>query len=136
MSRSTEEWIGKTDDQPFPPRVRLRIFERANGHCQECGRKIMAGDRWVADHTIALINGGENRESNGRCICDWCDKHVKTPSDVAIKAKTYAKQKAYLLPREPGRLQSRGFPKREKQHTATRPPLKRTYAQEEDEIDV
>jgi hypothetical protein len=28
MPRSRPEWRGKTDDDPVPPRVRLRIFER------------------------------------------------------------------------------------------------------------
>jgi hypothetical protein len=64
MSRKVEEWIGKTPDTPAPPRVRLRVFERHNGICYLSGRKIMAGDKWEIEHPQALINGGENRESN------------------------------------------------------------------------
>lgn len=86
--RSPPEWIGATPDTAIPPRVRLRVWERAAGRCQECTRKISAGERWICDHTKALINSGENRESNLRVICEWCDRNVKTPADVAEKAKT------------------------------------------------
>jgi 5-methylcytosine-specific restriction protein A len=64
MSRSVPEWIGKTDDTPPPPRVRLRVFEAHNGKCHLTGRKIGPADQWDVDHVLALANGGENRESN------------------------------------------------------------------------
>lgn len=96
MSRSTEEWIGKTDDSDPPPRVRLRVFLRYDGKCQGgCGRKIVSGERWVCDHKQAVINDGENCESNLQPICDWCDKKVKTPADVAEKSATYEKRLAH-----------------------------------------
>lgn len=85
--RSTEEWIGKTPDSPIPPRVKLRVFERHDGRCHISGRKIMPGDAWECDHVIALINGGENRESN--LAPALADKHkAKTAADVAEKART------------------------------------------------
>ena len=62
--RSVEEWIGATPDTAIPPRVRLRVFQRAEGRCEECTRKLMPGDQWQADHVVALVNGGANRESN------------------------------------------------------------------------
>ena len=86
MSRSTAEWIGKTDDSAIPPRVRLRVFERAGGRCQgECGRILTPADKWQADHVTALINGGANRESNLRCICDWCHKLKKRMDGSVVK---------------------------------------------------
>lgn len=87
MSRSVQEWIGTTDDQPVPPRVRVRVFERHGGICAECGVRIRSGP-WVCDHFTALINGGANRESNLQPIHGRCDA-VKTPRDVAIKSKNY-----------------------------------------------
>lgn len=86
-ARSTEEWIGATPDSAIPPRVRLRVFERAAGRCQSCTRKISPGDSWQADHVQALINGGQNRESNLQCLCGWCHKG-KTAGDVAEKSRT------------------------------------------------
>jgi 5-methylcytosine-specific restriction endonuclease McrA len=86
MSRKVEEWIGKNDDEPVPPRVRLRVFDRFGGICCECGAKIAAGRRWVCDHRQALVNGGANRESNLGPIHEACDK-TKTAADVAEKSK-------------------------------------------------
>lgn len=87
MSRSTPEWIAKHDDQAIPPRVRARVFERHNGICHIAKRKIAAGERWECDHIVALINGGEHRESN--LAPALVDKHrEKTAQDVAEKAKT------------------------------------------------
>lgn len=94
MARSTEEWIGKSDDDPIPPRVRIRVFVKFDGICQECGVKIV-GKRWICDHRIALINGGENRENNLGPIHEACDK-TKTALDVAEKSKVYRKKAKHL----------------------------------------
>lgn len=86
MSRSTTEWIGKDDDAAPPPRVRIRTFERYDGHCALCGVKIVA-QGWICDHALALVNGGKNEESNLQPLCSWCNK-VKTAADIATKSKT------------------------------------------------
>ncbi len=86
MSRSTPEWIGKTDDTPIPARVKARVFEAHKGVCHISGRKITAADKWDCDHVIALCNGGENRESNLAPALK--DEHKKkTKRDVAQKKK-------------------------------------------------
>jgi len=84
MTRTTDEWIGKTDDTPVPPHVRLRVFERFGGICCECTVKIV-GRRWVCDHRKAIVNGGANRENNLGPIHEACDRQIKTPADVAEK---------------------------------------------------
>lgn len=93
--RSVPEWIGPTDDAAIPPRVRVRVFERAGGKCEVCTRKLGPADKWQADHALAIINGGANRESNLRCICDWCHK-AKSKTDVAEKASVYAKKAKHI----------------------------------------
>lgn len=93
--RTPSEWIGATADTAIPPRVRLRVFERAGGRCEICGRKLGPADRWQADHIVALINGGENRERNLRVACDWCHKG-KTAEDVAEKAAVYRKRAKHV----------------------------------------
>jgi 5-methylcytosine-specific restriction protein A len=119
MSRAVDEWIGKTDNAKVPPRVRVRIFEREHGRCHISGRKIMPGDLWDLDHGIALINGGEHRESN--LFPALRDKHrEKTRADVAEKAKTAAVKAKHILPRPPSKMRGAGFAKREPQRTATR----------------
>jgi len=101
--RSTPEWIGKTADSVIPPRVKLRVFERATGCCQKCQRKIAAGDKWQADHVIALTNGGENRESNLQCLCDWCHKR-KTAGDVAEKSSVRQRALSHRGIKKPSRM--------------------------------
>lgn len=86
MTRKVPEWIGKTPDTPAPSRVRLRVFETHNGKCYLTGRKITPADKWELDHKVALINGGENRESNLAPALKSAHQK-KTREDVAMKAK-------------------------------------------------
>ena len=112
MSRALPEWIGATDDTPIPPRVKARVFLAHNGVCHVSGRKIRPGEPWQCDHVVALINGGENRESN-LAPATVCAHKEKTNDDLAIKAKT-ARIRAKSLgiwPKGP-KIRSRGFAKR------------------------
>ena len=93
--RSTPEWIGASPDTAIPPRVKLRVFEAHNGICALTGRKINAGDKWDCDHTQALTNGGENRESNLQPALRSAHRK-KTAKDVAIKAKDARVRKKHL----------------------------------------
>jgi 5-methylcytosine-specific restriction enzyme A len=87
MARSVPEWIATSDDSAIPVRVGLRIFERAAGRCTECTRKVGRGfERFAYDHIIALVNGGEHRESNLQVLCAGCHTD-KTRADVAEKSK-------------------------------------------------
>jgi 5-methylcytosine-specific restriction enzyme A len=121
MSRTTAEWIGKSDDAMPPPRVRLRIFRRFNGKCQECGLPI-SGKRWICDHRIALINGGENREKNLGPIHETCNK-TKTAADVAEKSKVYKKavKNIGISLRKGPKIRSGGFQPAAAQRQASRP---------------
>lgn len=95
MTRAVPEWIGKTDDTPAPPHVRLRIFEREKGRCHISGRKIGPADKWDLDHKKALCNGGENRESN--LFPALRDKHKeKSAEDVAERAAVAALRSKHL----------------------------------------
>lgn len=86
-ARSTDEWVATSADAAIPKRVRLRVFERHGGICHLSGRKIVPGDAWDLDHVIALVNGGEHRESN--LAPALRDKHrEKTAADVAEKSRT------------------------------------------------
>ncbi len=111
MARSVDEWRGKSDDTPIPPRVRARVFEAHGGRCHWSGRKIMAGEDWDLDHVRALINGGEHRESNLAPILRGKPHKEKTARDVAEKAKV-ARIKAKHLgvyPSSKAKIKSRGF---------------------------
>lgn len=112
MTRAVPEWIGATPDTPIPPRVKDRVFIAHGGRCYLSGRKIFPGDAWDAEHVIAIINGGENRESNLKPALR--DRHrEKTAADVAIKSKTYrmrAKNNG-TWPKTKNPIRSRGFAK-------------------------
>lgn len=85
--RGIDEWVGKTDDQAIPLRVVLRVLDSHGGRCAcGCGCEIGPGVNWVVDHVIALINGGENRESNLQPLLTEHHK-PKTRNDVRTKAK-------------------------------------------------
>src|SRR5262247_3987904 len=94
--RSVDEWIGKSDDDRVPDRVRVRVYLRTGGRCDcGCGRLILVGEAWDCDHAVALANGGQHRESNLRPILR---EHHKTKSrqDVALKSKIYEGRKRQL----------------------------------------
>jgi 5-methylcytosine-specific restriction protein A len=93
--RSVPEWIGKSPDSVPPPRVRLRIFNRYGGRCYLSKRLIRPGDKWDAEHIIALTLGGENREKNLAPALKAPHK-VKTGQDRKIKKRTDARRKKHI----------------------------------------
>lgn len=127
MSRAVAEWIGKTPDTPAPPRVRLRVFQAHGGICHISKRKIAAGEPWQLEHVIALINGGENRETN--LAPALTDKHrEKTREDLAEKATVYRKASKHAGIRPPSQIKSRGFESRPPQRRASSPLTKQMPA--------
>ncbi|GGB00024.1 hypothetical protein GCM10011491_30330 [Brucella endophytica] len=110
MARETPEWIGKNDDQKVPARVRQRVFDRENGICHLTGKKIQPSDEWDLDHRLALILGGEHRESNFYPALR--DAHrKKTASEMTVKSKIANVRKKHLgigkEPTMPGSRNSR-----------------------------
>lgn len=102
MSRSTDLWVGKTDDTPAPPRIRLRVWDRCQGHCHMCGRKILVGERWVLEHLKALILGGRNAEDNLGLTCCNC-LPIKNAADVSAKSKVAKIRKKHIGAKAKGR---------------------------------
>jgi 5-methylcytosine-specific restriction protein A len=92
--RALPEWQGKDDDTPIPPRVQQRVADRAGYRCENCHVRVPSGGE--IDHTIALINGGGNRENNLRFLCRNCHQ-AKSRNDVAEKSKI-AKTKRAMGP--------------------------------------
>lgn len=108
MSRSTEEWIGKHDDQKVPDRVRIRVLERYGRKCYLTGREIRPGDKWELEHVVSLILGGQHRESNMAPALAAPHK-IKTAVEMKVKSKiAKVKKKHFGL----GKPKAGGFNKR------------------------
>jgi 5-methylcytosine-specific restriction protein A len=86
MSRSTDEWVGKTDDSAIPQRVKDRLLLASGKCCVRCTRAVGGKLRAEFDHIIPLILGGGNRESNLQTLCSECHG-AKTKLDVKLKSK-------------------------------------------------
>lgn len=105
MPRAIPEWIGKSGDEPVPPRVRLRVLLTFNRVCNKCYRVIRPGVEWTCDHKIALINGGANRETNLQPLCQWCNP-TKNAADVAEKSRVYERAASHAGIRKPRKIRS------------------------------
>jgi 5-methylcytosine-specific restriction endonuclease McrA len=103
MTRSVDEWIGASDDQAIPARVKVRIFDRCGGQCRNCTLPIRGKLRPAYDHIQALINGGSHREFNLQLLCVPCHA-IKTKADVAEKSITARKRTKHLGIRKPSRF--------------------------------
>lgn len=95
MSRALDEWFGATDDSAIPPRVKARVIDRAGWCCEWCGRRLSPHNPPEFDHATALVNGGENRETNLRVLCRDCHGG-KTRADVAEKSAVARKRAKHL----------------------------------------
>ena len=125
MTRAVEEWIASHDDQSVPARVRVRTFDRYGGKCAICTLSIVGRLRPAYDHIVALVNGGEHREANLQLLCVPCHA-IKTKSDVAEKSNVYRKRLKHLgLTPKRAKIPSAGFRRVAKQHTATRPIVRK-----------
>lgn len=123
VSRSTREWIGKTDDTMPPPRVRQRVYDRANGVCHICRLPIRPTESWHADHVKAIIAGGENRERNLAPAHGHCNlaKAVIETKEKAKVAKVRQKHLGIKAPKQ--KIPGRGFPAPDKPARAGKTPL-------------
>src|SRR5690606_5689949 len=77
--------------------------------CHICRQPII-GKKWALDHVTALINGGENRETNLAPVHIACHAE-KTAKDVAEKARIAAKRRKHIGIVDAPKMQGRPFPK-------------------------
>ena len=126
MPRTPPEWIGKTDDTPVPPRVRLRVFDRFKGICQLSKRKITPpADKWECHHVKELVSGENlNRESN--LVPALVAPHkAETKRQMALKKKVNNTRKKHLgIAPAKKKIESRGFSKKATNPKPSLPPRK------------
>lgn len=70
----------------FTAKVKAAAAMRANGHCEECSRRLMTGD-FHYDHVIPDALGGEATLENCAVLCRSCHGSKTTKSDVPRIAK-------------------------------------------------
>lgn len=89
----------------FSKKTKLARFEYANGHCEECGLKILGSAEY--DHDKEDFIGGDNSFDNCRCLCKKCHgrKTKKNRPQIDKTRRIYEKRA--------GVRTSRPFPKKQ-----------------------
>lgn len=72
--------------QEFSAKVKAAAALRADGHCESCTRKLLAGD-FHYDHEIPDGLGGEPTLENCKVLCRSCHSVKTTREDVPRIAK-------------------------------------------------
>ena len=72
--------------RPFPKAVKVKAFERADGHCEKCTARLYVG-KYHYDHDIPDALGGEPTLENCKVLCTSCHGAKTTRQDVPRNAK-------------------------------------------------
>lgn len=85
--------VGTTPRAKISTRARLAVWEAHGGICCICGRKIEAGEKWIAEHVRALELGGADDQSNLAPAHESCarektrDDHRRAAKAKRVKAR-------------------------------------------------
>jgi len=98
-----KEWVGKTPEAMPGQTVLLRLYAKQNGICAcGCGQVMnLNRDKVDCDHVIAVIDGGENRESNLQLLLNACHKRKTSAEASARSEERRHKSKAFTALRKP-----------------------------------
>ncbi len=83
----------------FSKEVRQMVYNKAEGRCQLCGKKITL-DEMTLDHIVPLGMGGRDEEDNLQCSCRSCNEFKSNilPEEFENKINTiffYQSNKKY-----------------------------------------
>ena len=53
--------------------IRKYIYDKANGCCELCGRKVLLPEMTI-DHVVPLAMGGRDEIENMQCVCRMCNQ--------------------------------------------------------------
>lgn len=111
--------VGTTPRKPLTPTQRLKLFEKHKGICVLCGLEIRIGEKWIDEHLRPLGLGGTNDDDNRAPVHVACAKAKTDNEDIPRIAKAKRSKMAALgiVSNNRKKIESRGFPKREKQQT-------------------
>ena len=77
---------------------RARLFVERGKRCHRCKRSLRSGEKWIAEHLVALSVGGDNSPGNWEVTCEWCLPD-KNREDAAKAAKGRAVVVSCYVPR-------------------------------------
>lgn len=129
--------VGTTPRKPLTPTQRLKLFEAHKGLCGLCGATIRAGDIWIDEHIIPLGLGGTNDLTNRAPVHVQCanSKTHGSDGDVARIAKAKRVKMRHLgIKAQKQKIQSRGFPKAEREQKSTAKVMARRPMYEDDNV--
>jgi 5-methylcytosine-specific restriction endonuclease McrA len=92
-------WIHRALDR----KVRLKVLERDNFTCRNCGKKP---DKLEVHHIVPLISGGTHDLDNLLTVCQKCHDYLDHPVKVSpmvvikVKPRTYQELKEMAKPGE------------------------------------
>ena len=66
-------WQSQRRGKHYSPKVRKMIYDKADGRCALCGRKITLSEMTI-DHIVPLYRNGENSTNNLQCTCYACNQ--------------------------------------------------------------
>ena len=66
-------WQSQRRRKHYSPKVRKMIYDKADGRCALCGRKITLSEMTI-DHIVPLNRNGENSVNNLQCACYACNQ--------------------------------------------------------------
>lgn len=66
---------------------RIKVFEKSNGICAHCGRKLYYAGNYTIEHIIPLSKGGKTEHRNLTALCYACNQEKK---DDIVEPDWYA----------------------------------------------
>ena len=93
--------------QRLTDQQRAKLFLDKGGKCHRCHRKLRSGEKWIAEHLVALSTGGDNSPENWDVTCEWCLPE-KNREDAGKTAKMRAVAVSCYVPS--GERQKKGRP--------------------------
>ncbi len=87
-------------------KMRLQIFQSANGVCDICSTKIQVGERWEVSHRIPIELGGADDPSNWFPAHYACHRVQTAETDIPAIAKAKRREARHLGIKRPRSITS------------------------------
>lgn len=79
----------------FSGKIRVAAWQRADGRCETCTRKLYPGDARF-DHRVPLGLTGEATLENAQLLCRWCHDAKTFGQDVPAIARAKRREAKHV----------------------------------------